>query len=67
MQSYLVFARTEYAQPLEHRGNLEAADEAEAGRLATQRFGGEWLELVLVPERDIHWVHREEAETEARA
>ena len=65
MQNYLVFARTEYAEPLEHRGNLEAADDEVAAKLAVDRFGEEWLELVLVPERDIHWVHREEVELEA--
>jgi 1,2-phenylacetyl-CoA epoxidase PaaB subunit len=65
MQNYLVFARTDYAEPLEHKGNLEAADDEETAKLAIDRFGEEWLELVLVPERDIHWVHREEVELEA--
>jgi hypothetical protein len=67
MANYLVFARTDYAEPLEHRGNLEAADDGEAKRLAVERFGEEWLELTLVPEREIYWVLREEAEMEAQA
>lgn len=61
MANYLIFARTEYAEPLEHKGNLEAADNDEARELAIERFGAEWLELTLVPEREIHWVLREEA------
>jgi hypothetical protein len=67
MENYLVFARTEYDEPLEYQGNLEAADGGAAGKLAVDRFGEEWLELVLVPERDTHWVLREEAEMEAQA
>jgi hypothetical protein len=58
MDNYLIFARTEYDEPLEHRGDLEAADDDEARRLAIERFGEEWLELVLIPEREIHWVQR---------
>jgi 1,2-phenylacetyl-CoA epoxidase PaaB subunit len=65
MENYLVFARTEYDEPLEHRGGLEAADDEEARKIAIERFGEEWLELVLIPEREIHWVQREEAEVEA--
>ena len=64
MENYLVFARTDYDEPLEYRGNLEAADDEGADRLAIERFGEEWLELVLIPEREIHWVQREEAEVE---
>lgn len=67
MANYLVFARTDYAEPLEHRGEIEAADDGEAKKLAVERFGGDWLELTLVPEREIYWVLREEAEMEARA
>jgi 1,2-phenylacetyl-CoA epoxidase PaaB subunit len=67
MRNYLVFGRTEYAEPLEHRGDLRAPDDEEARRLALERFGEEWLELVLIPEGEIHWVQREEAGMEARA
>jgi 1,2-phenylacetyl-CoA epoxidase PaaB subunit len=66
MDEYLVFARTEYDEPVEHRGNVRAADDEEAKKVAVERFGGEWLELVLVPERDVHWVMRKE-EVEASA
>jgi 1,2-phenylacetyl-CoA epoxidase PaaB subunit len=64
MDNYLVFARTEYDEPLEHRGALEAADDEEAKKIAIERFGEEWLELVLIPQREIHWVQREEAGVE---
>ena len=68
MNDYLVFARTEYSDPVEHQGNIRAVDDEEAKKLAVERFGDEWLELVLVPERDVHWVMRkEEAEVEASA
>ena len=68
MNDYLVFARTEYSEPVEHQGEIQAADDEEAKKLALERFGEQWLELVLVPERDIHWVIRQEkAEVEASA
>lgn len=65
MEKYLVFARTEYDEPIEHRGEVEASGDEEAGKIALERFGGDWLEMTLVPEREIHWVLREEAEVEA--
>ena len=67
MNDYLVFARTEYGEPVEHQGNIEAPGDEEAKKLAVERFGEEWLELVLVPERDVHWVMRKEAEVETSA
>lgn len=67
MNDYLVFGRTEYSEPVEHKGNLQAADDEEAKRLVIERFGEEWVELVLVPEREIHWVMKKEAEVETSA
>jgi len=67
MASYLVFARTEYDEPLELRGDIEAASDEEASKLAVERFGEQWLEMVLVPEKEVHWVQRDEAGMEARA
>ena len=68
MNDYLIFARTEYSEPVEHQGNIQAADDEEAKKLALERFGERWLELVLVPERDVRWVMRkEEAEVETSA
>ena len=56
MERYRVLGRTAYADPLEHQGTLEAADDAAAARAALERFGDRWVELVLVPERAVHWV-----------
>ena len=67
MASHLVFARTEYDEPLELRGDIEAAGDEDASKLAIERFGERWLEMVLVPEKEIHWVQRDEAGMGAQA
>ena len=67
MSRFLVFARTRYDEPLSHLGELDAGRE-EAERVAAERFGDQWLEVVLVPEEQIQWVLHPQAETaEARA
>jgi 1,2-phenylacetyl-CoA epoxidase PaaB subunit len=63
MEKYFVFARTEYDEPLEHRGDVEAGDVEEARRRALQQYAEEWLEMSLVPVSRIYWAEREE-ETE---
>jgi hypothetical protein len=63
MERFFVFARTEYDEPLEYRGDVEASDSEEAGRLALERHGKEWLEMSLVPVGEVYWAEREE-ETE---
>jgi hypothetical protein len=63
MERYFVFARTEYDEPLEHRGDLEADEAEEARRHALEEYGGEWLEMSLVPVSRVYWAEREE-ETE---
>jgi len=60
MERYLVFARTEYDEPLEHRGEIEAQDAEEAKKLALENYGVEWLEMSLVPEGEVYWAEREE-------
>lgn len=60
MEKYMVFARTEYDEPLEHRGEVEASGDKEAKEAALERFGEDWLEMSLVPESKIHWAEREE-------
>ncbi|AHY46950.1 Phenylacetic acid degradation B [Rubrobacter radiotolerans] len=68
MERYLVFARTEYDEPLEHRGEVEAEGGEAAGKAALEKFGKEWLEMSLVPESKIYWAEREdEAEVEVEA
>ena len=56
MERYRVLGRTAYAEPLEHRGTVEAADDGGAAEAALDRFGDRWVELVLLPERAVHWV-----------
>lgn len=60
MEKYLVFARTEYDESLEHRGEVEAGSDEEASKAAQEKFGDEWLEMSLVPESKIYWAEREE-------
>ncbi|HKH12416.1 MAG TPA: hypothetical protein VKA73_14850 [Rubrobacter sp.] len=63
MEKYFVFARTEYDEPLEHRGEVEAGDAEEAKKLALEEHGEGWLEMSLVPVSQVYWAEREE-ETE---
>ena len=63
MDKYMVFVRTEYDEPLEHRGEVEASGAEEASKLALQNYGKDWLEMSLVPVNKIYWAEREE-ETE---
>ena len=67
MERYLVFARTEYAEPLEHRGDVEAAGNEDAAKLARSATG-DWLEMSLVPVSKAYWAEREteEGETEVQ-
>ena len=56
MSRYLVFAREQYAEPLELRGELEAdgADDARQAAPDDARF----IEIQLVPDDEIRWVVR---------
>lgn len=65
MDKYLVFARTEYDQPLEHRGDVEAGSDEEAAKIAQERYGKDWLEMSLVPVSKAYWAEKETAEGEA--
>lgn len=56
MQTYRVFGRTAYPQPLEDQGTLTAPGDDAAPAAARERYGGGWVELVVLPERSIHWV-----------
>ena len=61
----MVFARTEYDEPLEHRGDVEAADDDDAAKRARERYGQDWLEMSLVPVSKAYWAERETEEGEA--
>jgi hypothetical protein len=56
VEIYRVAGRTAYAEPLELQGTIEAAGDDDAAAAAVERFGDGWVELVLVPERAVHWV-----------
>ena len=56
MERYRVFGRTSYPEPLEFQGTLAAADDDAAARAALERHGRRWVELVLIPERAMHWI-----------
>ena len=56
MEQYRVFGRTSYPEPLEYQETLTAADDDAAARAALERHGPRWVELVLIPERAIHWI-----------
>jgi hypothetical protein len=56
VERYRVLGRTTYPEPLELQGTVEAADDAAAAAAALDRFGDRWVELVVLPERAVHWV-----------
>jgi hypothetical protein len=68
VERFMVFARTEYDEPLEHRGDVEAAGNDDAASLAKERYGKDWLEMSLVPLSKVYWAEREteEGETEVQ-
>jgi 1,2-phenylacetyl-CoA epoxidase PaaB subunit len=59
VERYMVFARNEYEEPLEHRGDVEAAGNDDAAKLAKERYGQDWLEMSLVPVSKAYWAERE--------
>ena len=60
MERYFVFARTEYDEPLEHRGEVEAGGDEEAKKRALEEYGEDWLEMSLVPVSRVYWAERGE-------
>jgi len=64
----MVFERNEYDEPLGHGGDVEAADDDDAAKLAKERYGQDWLEMSLVPVSKAYWAEREteEGETEVQ-
>jgi hypothetical protein len=60
----MVFARTEYDEPLEHRGEVQAAGNNDAANRAKERYGQDWLEMSLVPVSKAYWAERETEEGE---
>ena len=65
---YLVFGRTDYAEPLSAVTTVEAASTPTVDDLG---IGTDWLELVVIPADEIIWILRDgepvERETRAKA
>jgi hypothetical protein len=60
METYLVFARAAYADPLSFQGTLEGPAGTHPHRLALDTYGSDWVELVLIPASEVHWAIQEE-------
>lgn len=56
MATYLVFGRTEYAQPLALVSTVDADAPPQLDDLGV---GMDWLELALVPLGDVIWIVRD--------
>jgi hypothetical protein len=61
METYLVFARAAYADPLSFQGTLEAPASPHPHQLALDTYGSDWVELVLIPKSEAHWAIQEQA------
>jgi hypothetical protein len=49
MSQWLIFGRTEYAQPLRFEGAIEADSLEDASARTLEQKGNDWVELTLVP------------------
>jgi hypothetical protein len=56
--SRLVYGRTAYAEPLEEVGSVDEGEDVLAA------FPADWVELVVIPEVDVHWIVRDGKEVE---
>jgi hypothetical protein len=56
MATYLVFGRTDYAEPLALLTTVESDDPPDRSDLDV---GDDWLELVAVPEPEAIWIIRD--------
>jgi hypothetical protein len=61
MERYLVFARSAYAEPLSLQGTLELPAGTQPQQPALDAYGADWLELILIPEREAFWAIEEPA------
>ena len=59
-ETWVVFARKEYAEALTQVGTLELEPGQAVAERARQEYGEQWLELVAIPEKRISWAIREE-------
>jgi hypothetical protein len=54
----VVYGRTSYAEPLEEVGLIAEGEDAGTA------FPRDWVELVVIPERDVCWIVRDGKEVE---
>ena len=61
-QTYDIFARKEYAEPLTHIGAVDAPGPGDVAGIALATFGPaeNWLEMIAAPRRKIMVVFSEE-------
>jgi hypothetical protein len=59
---WLIFGRTEYAQPLRFEGFVEAEGAEEASARALEQKGRDWVELTLILESAVRWVLKDDSE-----
>ena len=64
MTAWLVYGRTEYAEPLAEQGLLTDPEAGEVAERVAAAFGGEWVELVAFPASAAHWILRDGEEVE---
>lgn len=62
---FLVFARREYPEPLRYLGRWTG--ESPTLEDVARAWGGDWLEVVLVPEDRVRWVIRAQEKEETHA
>jgi hypothetical protein len=53
---FLVLARRAYTESLACQGTMGVGAGDDPAAVARQRFGGDWLELVLAPVPAVYWV-----------
>ena len=50
--SFVVFGRKDYQQPLEELGSVSAANSSQAGQAALEAYpDDDWLEMIAVPQQ----------------
>lgn len=67
MERYLVFARKAYADPLSLEGALDVPAGQNPQQPALEAYGDDWLELILIPEREAFWAIEEPTSISAEA
>jgi hypothetical protein len=61
METYLVFGRAVYADPLSFQGSLETPAGMSPNQFAADTYGSQWVELVLIPVSEAYWAIQENA------